>query len=216
MLAGGRVLVDGCGVGMYVAKLGSFALCIHGLDIELERVVEAKRNVGGNVSAFVLCADGIRLPYADDSFDAVLSHEVIEHMPDDRAAVAEMVRVLRPGGRIVLFCPNRWYPVETHGIYWRGQYHFGNVPLVNYLPNALRNRLAPHVRAYTGRGARRLFESLPVQIVTHTIIYGGYDNLIARLGTVGRRIRSVLYLLEYTPLRAFGLSHFLVAEKTLG
>jgi SAM-dependent methyltransferase len=97
------------------------------------------------------------LPYASASIDLVLSHEVLEHVEDDRLAVAEIVRVLRPGGRAVIFVPNRRYPFETHGIYWRGVYRFGNIPLVNYLPDALRDRLAPHVRAYTAAGLRRLF-----------------------------------------------------------
>jgi SAM-dependent methyltransferase len=92
---------------------------------------------------------GETLPFASESFDFVFSNEVIEHVADDRLALAEMVRVTKGNGRILIFCPNRWYPVEQHGIYWRGRYKFGNIPLVNYLPNALRNRLAPHVRTYT-------------------------------------------------------------------
>ena len=143
----------------------------------------------------------------------ILSNEVVEHVQDDGAAVAEMVRTLKPGGRIILFCPNRWYPVETHGIYWRRQYKFGNIPLVNYLPDPLRNRLAPHVRAYTARGLRQLFAGLPVRIVTHTRIFGGYDNLIARFGPAGKMIRGVLQAAEKTPFDLLGLSHFLVAEK---
>lgn len=209
VIAGGQVLVDGSGVGMYVEKLAAFSERAHGLDIEFERVaVGAKRGM-----SLLVCGAGERLPYANDSFDAVLSHEVIEHVQDDAAAAREIVRVLRPGGRLVLFCPNRWYPVETHGIYWRGQYHFGNIPLVNYLPDPLRNKLAPHVRAYTRRGLRKLFDSLPVKIVHHSIIFGGYDNIIARLGAAGKLIRAILYLLENTPLRILGLSHFLVVEK---
>ena len=86
---------------------------------------------------------------------------MIEHVTDDAAAAAEMVRVVAPGGRIVIFCPNRLYPFETHGHYWRGRYHFGNTPLINYLPDPLRNRLAPHVRAYTGAGAARPVRSGP-------------------------------------------------------
>jgi hypothetical protein len=103
--------------------------------------------------------------------------------------------------------------VETHGIYWRGRYIFGNIPLVNYLPDALRNRLAPHVRAYTGRGLRRLFAGLPVRIVTHTRIFGGYDNVIQRFGPLGKLLRALLYALERTPLNVLGLSHLLVVEK---
>ncbi len=210
MLENGRALVDGCGVGMYVEKLGAFTGRAHGLDIEFDRVTTAKRRADK-----LVCGAGEYLPYASESFDVVLSHEVIEHVQDDVLAAREMVRVLRPGGRLILFCPNRWYPVETHGIYWRGRYLFGNIPLVNYLPNLLRNRLAPHVRAYTGRGLRQLFAGLPVRIVQHSIIFGGYDNLIARLGRWGKLIRGALYLFENTPLQVLGLSHFLVVEKVV-
>lgn len=216
MIVGGRVLVDGCGVGMYLEKLAAHSPRAHGLDIEFERAAEAARR-----TARIVCGAGEYLPYAADSFDAVLSHEVIEHVRDDAAALREIARVLRspdpelgrPGGRLVLFCPNRWYPMETHGVYWRGQYRFGNVPLVNYLPDPLRNKLAPHVRAYTARGLRQLFSGTAMKITRHSIIFGGYDNIIARLGMAGQLIRGGLYRLENTPLQILGLSHFIVAEK---
>jgi SAM-dependent methyltransferase len=205
-----RVLIDGCGVGMYGSQIGRrYTPYIEAFDIELERVREAHQD-----TTHALVAAAERVPYPTGSFDTILSHEVLEHVADDRAAVHEMVRVLRPGGRIVIFAPNRGYPFETHGHYWRGRYHFGNTPLINYLPDALRNRLAPHVRAYTKRGLLVLFEGCPVRVVTHRRIFGGYDNIIARLGAPGRLIRDALYHLEGTPLDVFGLSHFLVLEKT--
>ncbi|NIU60939.1 MAG: methyltransferase domain-containing protein, partial [Pseudomonas stutzeri] len=61
-------------------------------------------------AAGVVQAPGERLPFPDATFDVVFSHEVLEHVADDRACVAEMVRVTRPGGRIVVFVPNRLYP----------------------------------------------------------------------------------------------------------
>jgi len=209
-LASARVLENGCGIGVYVEKLRAFTPAVFGLEYDFERAAEAGRRLA---PARVVCAAGEHLPYPDHAFDVILSNEVIEHVQDDRAVISEMVRALRPGGRLVLFCPNRWYPVETHGIYWRGRYHFGNIPLVNYLPDPLRNRLAPHVRAYTAHGLRRLFAGLPVHIVTHTRIFGGYDNLMVRFGPAGRIIRAVLQAAEKTPLNLLGLSHFLVAEK---
>ena len=204
------VLENGCGLGLYIGALRADTPAVFGLEYDFERASQAGRRYPPSL---VVCAAGERLPFPAGSFDVILSNEVIEHVQDDRAAVGEMVRALRPGGRLVLFCPNRWYPVETHGIYWCGRYHFGNIPLVNYLPSALRNRLAPHVRAYTGHGLRRLFAGLPVRIVTHTRIFGGYDNLVARLGPLGRLIRAIMQGVERTPLNVLGLSHFLVAEK---
>lgn len=205
-----HVLENGCGLGAYIGPLRRFTPHVHGLEYEFDRALEAGRR---HPPSLVVCAAGERLPYPAASFDVIVSNEVIEHVHDDRAAVAEMVRALRPGGRILLFCPNRWYPVEQHGIYWRGRYIFGNIPLVNYLPNALRNRLAPHVRAYTGRGLRRLLAGLPVRVISHRRIFGGYDNLVRRLGPLGRFIRSALHAAEQTPLSVLGLSHFLVVEK---
>jgi hypothetical protein len=113
-----------------------------------------------------------------------------------------------------LTTPNRGYPFETHGIYWRDNYHFGNIPLVNYLPRTLRDRLAPHVRVYTSRDLENLFSGLPVRVVQKTIIFGAYDNIIARWPRLGRAMRTALQWLEKTPARFFGLSHFWVVEKT--
>lgn len=210
-LDGARVLVDGCGVGMYVRALQGQGAQVWGLDVEHEHVAEAAINA----PAAGLCqAAGEALPYLDGVFDLVLSHEVIEHVQDDRAYAAEMVRVLQRGGRAIIFCPNRLYPFETHGHYWRGRYHFGNTPLVNWLPDPLRNRLAPHVRAYTQAGLRALFEGLPAHIVHHTAIFPGYDNILYRRPELGRRLRRVTYRLEQTPLRWFGLSHLLVIQRS--
>jgi SAM-dependent methyltransferase len=204
------VLEAGCGMGMYTSQIRRrYSPDVEAFDVEFERVQVAHQD-----TPHALVAVAEYLPYAANYFDTIFSNEVIEHVADDRLAAAEMVRVLKPGGRIVLFCPNRWYPVEQHGHYWRGEYHFGNTPLINYLPDRWRNQLAPHVRTYTARGIRRLFDDQPVQIVHHTRIFGGYDNIVYRLPRLGRWLRGALYALEYTPLRVVGLSHLLVIEKT--
>ena len=160
----GRVLENGCGVGMYVEKLTPLAGTVIGLEYDFERTVQAHQN-----SLHIVNAAGEGVPFPTESFDLVLSHEVIEHVQDDAAAVAEMIRALKPGGRAVIFCPNRGYPFETHGIYWRGKYRFGNIPFVNWLPRRWRDRLAPHVEVYTRRDIQGLFAGLPVKFITHTV-----------------------------------------------
>lgn len=203
------VLEAGGGIGMYASQIGRrYDAQIELFDIELERIVEAQAETP---HAIVSAAEA--LPYPDNYFDTIISHEVIEHVVDDRLAAAEMVRVLKIGGRIVLFCPNRWYPFETHGYYWKGEYHFGNTPLINYLPDRWRNQLAPHVRAYTKRGILSLFAEQPAELVHHSRIYGGYDNIIARVGKPAQIVRDTLYRLEQSVLDTWGLSHLLVIEK---
>ena len=205
----GRILVDGCGVGMYVQHLIPIAGEVIGLDIELPRVKDTFV-----YTSKVCCGAGEHLPFDGKCFDLVLSHEVLEHVEDDQKAIREMVRVLGPGGRLVLFCPNRGYPFETHGRYWRGKYKFGNIPLINYLPRRWRDKLAPHVDVYTRRDLSKLFKGLPVMFVKRRILFGAYDNIISRWPTLGRLLRGFLQFLERTPLRVFGLSHFWVVEKT--
>lgn len=210
MLDDARVLDAGCGVGMYTSKfIERYTPHVEGIEYEFERALEAQTN-----TPHAVVAANEHLPYPTGYFDTILSHETLEHVADDRAAARELVRVLKPGGRLAIFVPNRWYFFETHGHYWRGEYHFGNTPFINYLPDVWRNRLAPHVRTYTKRGLLRLFDDSPVRVVTHQRIYPGYDNIVARLGGAGRLIRAVMQGAEGTPFDTFGLSHFLVLEKT--
>jgi SAM-dependent methyltransferase len=205
-----RLLDVGCGLGLYTQALSRYTSYAYGVEIEFERAREAWQH--GRARGLAL-APGERLPFADRSFDLVFNHEVLEHVDDDTTVVAEMIRVCRVGGRIVTFCPNRWYPFETHGFYWRGDYHFGNIPLINYLPDPLRNRLVPHVRAYTAARLRGLFADQPVRLVHHSRIYAGYDNVVARWPRIGHLLRQLSYTLERTPLQIFGLSHLLIVER---
>jgi SAM-dependent methyltransferase len=193
---------------MYVEKLTPYAGAVVGLEYDFERTLEAHQR-----AAHILNAAGEGLPFPDSSFDLVLSHEVLEHVQDDRIAVEEITRVLVPGGRAVIFTPNRGYPFETHGIYWRGCYRFGNIPLVNWLPSSWRDRLAPHVRVYSRRQMRSLFSGLPLRVVEATLVFGAYDNIIARYPPLGRALRAALQFMERTPLKTLGLSHFWVLEK---
>ncbi|MGB7340800.1 MAG: class I SAM-dependent methyltransferase [Phototrophicaceae bacterium] len=206
-----HILDAGGGNGMYASNIQARYqdAQVELFEIEIERVQEAQ---AVNVK-HALVAAGENLPYATGTFDTIISNEVIEHVLDDRKSIQEMVRTLKIGGHLIIFCPNRWYPFEQHGHYWQGAYHFGNTPLINYLPNTLRDKLAPHVRAYTAKGLLNLFDNLPIEVKHHSRIYGGYDNLMPRLGKPMEVFRDFLYSLEDSIFDTWGLSHFLVVEK---
>lgn len=207
-LEGKAVLDVGCGIGAYVRKMTPLSRIVFGVDLDAERIKQAHQTL-----PHVAVSTAEHLPFPDASLDVVLQHEIIEHVGDDRLAVQDACRVLKPGGRLIIFAPNRLFPFETHGAYWGGKYHFGNIPLVNYLPDRWRNKFCPHVRAYTVGGIRALYQSLPLRLIEHTLVFPGYDKIAARLPFAAGLLRRATYFLEHTPLRLFGLSHFLVLEK---
>ena len=207
-LEGRRILDIGCGVGAFVRRLRDFTPEVYGFDIDRESVV-----TGAEELPNLALAVGEHMPYPDASFDVIFLHEVLEHVDNDVATLKEARRVLAPGGRVVIFVPNRLYPFETHGIFLGRKYVFGNMPLVNYLPDAVRNRLVPHARAYTTGGLRRVYRRAKLRPLQHTQVFPGFDHIIANRKIVGRALRLVLYPLENTPLRIFGLSHFVVLSR---
>jgi SAM-dependent methyltransferase len=68
--------------------------------------------------------DALGLPFPDDSFDRVIAAEVLEHIPADEAAMAELVRVLRPGGRLAVTVPTRF----PERVSWAIDYRYHDTP----------------------------------------------------------------------------------------
>jgi len=207
---GVRILDIGCGIGAYLEKFRGLGAHEIGVDTDAEKLLQAHRKK--RLNRLATCASE-ELPFPDQTFHAVLLHEVIEHVDDDYATIREACRVVKPNGRVIVFAPNRWYPFETHGAYFGEHYVFGNIPFIGWMPDSLRNRFAPHVRAYRTQDVRTLFDGLDGELIMHTQIYPGYDKIARRNPGLARLFRSVTYFFENTPLRAFGLSHFAVWRK---
>ena len=119
--AGERVLDMGCGAGRHAFEMYKRGADVIALDQdadELSTVSEwfaAMREEGGlpeGAEADVKQGDALDLPFADGEFDRVVASEVLEHIPDDDRAIAELVRVLRPGGSIAVTVP-RWLPEKV-------------------------------------------------------------------------------------------------------
>jgi SAM-dependent methyltransferase len=204
-----RILDVGCGLGMYVSQFRQFSDDVYGVDIDPDKIGRASEWLPN-----LRVSPAEELPFADDSFDIILLNEVIEHVEDDVRTMREAFRVLAPGGHVVVYAPNRLYPFETHGFFFAGKYHGPcNLPiLANWVPNVVRNYFAPHVRIYTRDGIERLFDGLDVEFVVQSHIFPGCDNWAER-GLMGRLFRDVMHLVEQSPLRCFGISHFWVVRK---
>jgi SAM-dependent methyltransferase len=107
---GDRVLDAGCGRGFYLNFLRELhpEAIVTGIELDLPLLPRALAAVPGSQ---LTGANLYHLPFADGSFDKIIFSEVIEHVPDDAAALAELYRILAPGGRLALTTPNADYPL---------------------------------------------------------------------------------------------------------
>ena len=121
---GERVLDVGCGVGQVVRRLKAAGADAHGVEVSEPNVIRA-RQAGLNCSLY----DGRRLPFPDAYFGAVGALNVLEHVEDPEGFLVELVRVSRPGARLVVSSPNFF-----RGLGWR-DYH----PHMRGLGNKWRN-----------------------------------------------------------------------------
>ena len=118
---GEKVLDMGCGFGRHAFALLRQGADVVALDYSQDEVAEVTRwfaamqlagEVPAGASAVAVRGNAYGLPFADGTFDAIVAAEVLEHLPDDRLAMAELVRVLKPGGRLAVTVP-RWFPEKV-------------------------------------------------------------------------------------------------------
>lgn len=115
---GDRVLDLGCGAGRHAFECYRRGARIVAVDLNASDVAEVDamfavmREAGeapAGAEAVAVRADAHRLPFPDGAFDVVIASEILEHIPDDRSAITEAVRILRPGGALAITVP-RWWP----------------------------------------------------------------------------------------------------------
>ena len=127
---GERVLDLGCGAGRHAFEMYRRGGDVIAFDQDADELSGVRdlfvaMKEGGEVpagaEADIKQGDALAMPFADEEFDRIVASEVLEHIPDDETAIAELVRVLRPGGTIAVTVP-RWLPEK---ICWAlsDQYH---------------------------------------------------------------------------------------------
>lgn len=100
-----------CGRGFYINMFRYVSQCrLIGADLDWDVVLKAKSNVGHLEDVDIQGVNIYQMPYADNTFDAVILSEVLEHLEDDTQALKEAYRVLKPDGVLAVTVPHANYP----------------------------------------------------------------------------------------------------------
>lgn len=204
-----RILDVGCGTGANLILLSKFGDA-EGVDVSEDALAFCRERGLDKVRL----GAGEELPYDDNTFDLVTALDVVEHMDNDLAGLSEMRRVLRPGGRVLLFVP-------TFMFLW-----------------GLQDVVSNHRRRYRLPQLRRVLEQagfeierttyanitffLPILLVRKLMQLTGIKtesentiNVSALNGVLGRVFGAESWILRYMNL-PFGVSGLCVAKKTKG
>jgi SAM-dependent methyltransferase len=135
----GELLDVGCSLGYALDAARSLGLAAHGVEVSEHALVECRRR-----GLEVTRGDLLSLPFEDGRFSVVLLKHVFEHTPEPRAALAELRRVLRPGGAAFFAVPNAEYrrgvPAGASSRFFRGE--AGRAHYVYWSPDTLARMLA--------------------------------------------------------------------------
>jgi SAM-dependent methyltransferase len=187
--AGELVLDAGCGVGVYAATVGALHGCrVAAVELHPERAARAAGVLDGlGLPGAVPVATLDRLPFARAAFDKVMCLEVLEHVVDDRLALSELARVLRPGGRLVLSVPGKapgWSHEDDEAEYRDPDPY-------------------EHVRSgYSGEELAKLLAGAGFALVAHRTYRGAASRIAGRIQTLLYRRRLDALLALVYPLLA--------------
>ena len=153
-----RAVDVGCSAGFIADELSLAGATTSGVDIDEPGLARARERFGDRVDFRV--ARGEDLPFEDDSVDVVVLNHIYEHVVDPEAVVADIHRVLRPGGLLYLGVGHRWQLIEPHH----------RLPFLSWLPRPAADRYVRlagrgdhyYERYYTPAGLRRLFAAFDV------------------------------------------------------
>lgn len=171
---GKRVLEIGVGQGTHLAQFAEAGALCHGVDITDNHLLLTEKNFrvrSKNVSLHK--ADATRLPFPDGHFDCVYSFGVLHHIPEIDAVLAEVGRVLKPGGQLMLALYYKWSAfhifckILAQGLRsgWLFTKGYASI-LATIEAGADGVNVKPYVKLYTKAGVRRLLTNFEIDDVS--------------------------------------------------
>ena len=214
-----RILDAGCGYGIYVQKCSAYASEVIGIDIFKEHLNIAKARKKDNTYFILNTAE--HLAFKDDSFDAIICIETLEHIPSDEKAVKEFSRILKTGGILIITGPNSLLPFETHVEGFRGSVlgvgFIGLMRRFRFIPARLR-RIIHSARDYTPHELKKLLVRNGFKIKQLEFLMPAFDFEPSRKdpqdGPPFLAVSKVFIFFEDIPiLKMFGLTIIVCCEK---
>jgi SAM-dependent methyltransferase len=138
---GADVLEIGTGTGGMLHALLQRGLRARGVEINPALIADSRKWYG---ELPVQAVTGVTLPFQDATFDVVLSFDVLEHIKDSDEHLAEVSRVLRPGGRYLIQTPSKWPNTVFETIRWKSFTRWRDDHCALHTPDQLRRRLDAH------------------------------------------------------------------------
>jgi SAM-dependent methyltransferase len=170
-----------CGRGFYLNMLRyATGARLVGAELDWDVLKKAVRNVGHLPDVALSCGNVYHMPFPDNTFDAVIMSEILEHIDRDEDALREAWRVLKPGGVMVATVPNADYPFLwdpiNRTLEWVFRTHIGSGPLAGLWANHVRLYWRDDLRAVVERAgftveAERSFTHTSFPFI-HNLVYG--------------------------------------------
>jgi SAM-dependent methyltransferase len=164
IVPGEHVLDLGCGAGRHAFEVYRRGAHVVAFDMDADELAQVAKMFGAmeyagevpaGASATTVRGDALGLPFPDNSFDKIIAAEVLEHIPDDMSAMGELLRVLKPGGRLAVTVPS-WLPER---ICWALSEDYHTAP-------------GGHIRIYTLAELEAKLKSLGLRVDGHHHAHG--------------------------------------------
>ncbi len=209
---GQRLLDVGCGDGTFTLQLGENFSEVYGVDVQEHYLAKFRESVSHRGNYHVMNMSSSAMDFPDEFFDKVVTLETLEHVDNLQATAAEIMRVTKYGGEIVISVPNRLFPCEGHGADI-GRISMNRAPLLTYFP-ALHKKYA-RARVFLVRDLDSLFIPLGARRLGLDYLWPTFEHGGNKLQGLLKPLFPAMRVCEKSPLpiRMFGTSILLKYRK---
>lgn len=214
------ILDCGCGSGEYILEFLNYSPNVYGIEYDFKKV-ETYKSLGVHTEN-VIQGDIQDMQFKDETFDVVFLNEVLEHIPNQKKVLAEIRRVLKKDGVLVVRSPNRLYPFEVHGVKlkFKEQPVSNAIPFIPYIPIRIGELVFTYIaRNYFPWELKSLLRITHFKIQKHSFISQTFEGIGGHNHPVYKKLRPTLrrifFVLENIPvLQMFiGASQVIIAKR---